>query len=153
MALAREMLDLAGIDADPEATMASGRAWPVWQAMIRAQGGDPGAALPVAAHRHEVRADRSGFVAGLDALAVGRASWMLGAGRRAPGDPVSATAGVIVRAGVGDAVTEGQPVLELHHDDPDRLTDALAELATGIRILHEPPADAHRPIVMDILRS
>ena len=44
VALAREMLELAGVtDADPAAALADGRAMDTWRAMIRAQGGDPDA--------------------------------------------------------------------------------------------------------------
>src|SRR6266704_3077112 len=50
LALAREMLALAGIDADPAAALADGRALSVYRAMIAAQGGDPDAALPRAPH-------------------------------------------------------------------------------------------------------
>ena len=43
LALAREMLALAGIDADPAAALADGRAMDRWRTMVRAQGGDPDA--------------------------------------------------------------------------------------------------------------
>ncbi len=52
-ALARAMLDLAGIDADPEKAVSSGRALDAYKAMIRVQGGDPDAPLPQARHRRE----------------------------------------------------------------------------------------------------
>ena len=42
LSLAREMLDLVGLDAvDPADLLADGRAMDAWQAMVRAQGGDP----------------------------------------------------------------------------------------------------------------
>ena len=60
VALAREMLRLAGLPADaeggPRAALSDGRALAVWDAMIRAQGGDPDADLPAATVHHEVRA-------------------------------------------------------------------------------------------------
>ena len=40
------MLAAAGIEADPAKALASGAAMDSWQAMIRAQGGDPDAPLP-----------------------------------------------------------------------------------------------------------
>ena len=47
LALAREMLDAAGVkDADPAKALADGSAMDVWRRMIAAQGGDPDAALP-----------------------------------------------------------------------------------------------------------
>ena len=52
LALATEMLALAGLDADPAAALADGRALERYRAMITAQGGDPDAPLPVGgAHR------------------------------------------------------------------------------------------------------
>ena len=69
------MLTLAGLsDVDPAAVLASGAAYPVWERIIAAQGGDPTAALPTAAHVEPVPADRSGVLAGCDALAVGVAA-------------------------------------------------------------------------------
>ena len=47
LALAREMLAGAGVtDVDPADKLADGSAMDAWKAMIRAQGGDPDAALP-----------------------------------------------------------------------------------------------------------
>jgi thymidine phosphorylase len=57
LALAREMLDAAGLpDADPAKALESGAAMDSWRAMIRAQGGDPDAALPEARESELLRA-------------------------------------------------------------------------------------------------
>ena len=50
LALAAQMLELAGIEADPAAAIADGRALQTFRAMVRAQGGDPDAPLPRAPH-------------------------------------------------------------------------------------------------------
>ena len=131
VALAREMLALAGIDADPAAVLASGAAYPVWEAMIAAQGGDPTAPLPVAQHVEEVRADRSGVLERCDALAVGVAAWRLGAGRARKEHAVQAAAGIRLLVDLGDEVEAGQPLLELHTDTPDAVAGALAALRGG----------------------
>jgi thymidine phosphorylase len=138
--LAQEMLDGAGVtDADPAAVLASGRAMDTWKAMISAQGGDPDAALPVAREHHVLPAPATGRLTRLDAYGVGVAAWRLGAGRARKQDPVSATAGVTWHAGVGDQVREGQPLLELHTDDPERIPRALEALedAIGVDTGHE----------------
>src|SRR5690349_9376132 len=57
VALAREMVALAGLDTDPAEVLASGRAMDSWRAMVAAQGGDPDAALPPPRHRESVTAD------------------------------------------------------------------------------------------------
>src|SRR6187551_1101658 len=61
LALAREMLDAAGLtDADPARALADGSAMDHWRRMIKAQGGDPDAALPVARETHVVPAPATG---------------------------------------------------------------------------------------------
>jgi thymidine phosphorylase len=135
VALAREMLALARItDADPARVLASGAAYPVWERMIAAQGGDPNAPLPVASHVEELVADRSGVLTRLDAFAVGVAAWRLGAGRARKEDPVQSAAGVRLLVDEGAEVEAGQPLLELHTDTPVAVDGARAALADGIEI-------------------
>ena len=87
---------------DPAAALADGRALDRYRAMIAAQGGDPDAPLPEAAHAQVVTAAESGWLRRLDARAVGVAAWRLGAGRARKEDPVSAAAGVICLAKPGE---------------------------------------------------
>ena len=149
VALAREMLELAGVEADPAAVLASGAAYPVWERMIAAQGGDPTAPLPVASHVEQVVAERSGVV-GLDALAIGTAAWRLGAGRARKEHPVQAAAGVVLLVDPGESVTAGQPLLELHTDTPSAVAGARAALAGGVTVVDEPVARS--PLVLDTIR-
>ena len=65
-------------------------------------------------------------------MAVGLAAWRLGAGRARKEDPVQAGAGVEMHAKPGDTVTEGQPLLTLHTDEPERFERALAALDGGV---------------------
>jgi thymidine phosphorylase len=128
-ALAGHMLDLAGIDADPREAIASGRALEHWRRMIKVQGGDPDAPLPEAAHRRDaLLSPADGYVTWLDARAVGVAAWRLGAGRARKEDSVSVAAGIRCLAKPGDYVQRGEPVLELHADDPARFDAALEAL-------------------------
>ncbi len=135
---AREMLQMAGIREDPEAALADGRAWTKFSEMVRAQGGDPDAALPEGESLAVVRADRDGFLQRLDARSVGVAAWRLGAGRARPQDPVSPAAGVICHARLGDAVRRGDPLLELQGDDRSRIPSALQALEGAIGIGEAP---------------
>lgn len=147
LVLAREMLALAGIDADPEAALRDGRALAKWEEMIRAQGGDPDAPLPVAAHTRIIEAPSSGHLAQLDARAIGVAAWQLGAGRARKEDAVSASAGVTWNASVGDRVEAGQPLLVLHADEPARL-DAVEAMARSSFAI-EPEAPSSAPLVLE----
>ncbi|MEV4618053.1 thymidine phosphorylase [Asanoa sp. NPDC049573] len=150
LALAREMLDAAGRpDADPAAALADGRAMDSWRAMIRAQGGDPEAAMPVARETHTVTAEADGFVETVDAYAIGVAAWRLGAGRARKEDPVSAAAGVLLHRRPGDPVKAGEPLYELRSDDPARFAAALEAAAGAVTISARPPAGT--PLVIDRL--
>jgi len=141
LALAGHMLELVGLEADPRQAIASGRALEVFKKMIKAQGGDPDAPLPRAAHRLDaLPASAAGWVTRLDARAVGVAAWRLGAGRARKEDAVSHTAGVRCLAKPGDYVAAGQPVLELHADDPGRFAAALEAVEGAVTIGSEPPA-------------
>ncbi|MEU4645990.1 thymidine phosphorylase [Nocardia fluminea] len=134
LTLAREMVAQAGLHVDPADVLADGRAMDHWRAMIQAQGGDPAAALPVARHSEVVRAESSGVLTRLDAMAVGVAAWRLGAGRARQGERVQAGAGIEMHAKPGDSVEVGQPILTLHTDTPDAFTGGLAALTDAVTI-------------------
>lgn len=143
VALAREMLAGAGQpDADPAAALRDGRAMDVWRAMIRAQGGDPDAPLPVAPHQETVHAESDGVLTRLDALQVGVASWRLGAGRARKEDAVQTTAGIEIHAKPGDSVRRGQALLTLHTQTPQRFERARAALVGAWDIGQTGPAPA-----------
>ena len=147
LALAREMLTLAGLDEDPQRALADGRALSTYRKMVAGQGGDPDAELPLAAHVQVVEAHADGWLRDLDALAVGTAAWRLGAGRARKEDPVSAGAGVMCLAKPGERVSRGQPLLELRTDDPARFERARRALNGGIDIGQQPPEAA--PVVIE----
>ena len=147
LALAREMLDLAGVSAHPEAALDDGRGLAKYHAMISAQGGDPDATLPEAAERRTVDAAAPGYMRRLDARSVGIAAWRLGAGRARKEDPVSAAAGVVCLKKPGDHVEAGEPILELHADDASRFQNAIDALHDAVEIGPEPPEPA--PLIVE----
>ncbi|MFI5737310.1 thymidine phosphorylase [Streptomyces anulatus] len=150
LALAREMLDAAGLkDADPEKALADGSAMDVWRRMISAQGGDPDATLPTAREQHIVTARSSGVLTRLDAYDVGVAAWRLGAGRARKEDPVQAGAGVELHAKPGDTVTEGQPLMTLHTDTPEKFDYALKALPGAYDIAPAGTSFAPLPVVRE----
>jgi thymidine phosphorylase len=138
LALAKEMLQLAGINKDPATGLKDGTALQVWKKMIIAQGGNPDIEIPVAKKKENVVATQSGYITDLDAYAIGLSAWRLGAGRAKKEDAVSKTAGIICLAKEGDYVEKDQPVLELHIDDASRLPLAKEALKNAFTIGAEP---------------
>jgi thymidine phosphorylase len=139
LALAREMLSAAGLsDVDPAEALASGRGMDSWNAMIRAQGGDPQAPLAVAKETELIRATESGYVESVDAMGIGLAAWRLGAGRARKEDPVSAGAGVLLHKRPGEKVAAGDVLAELRADDATRIPAALSAAAEAIVVAKQP---------------
>ncbi|WP_026180928.1 thymidine phosphorylase [Demetria terragena] len=151
VALAQEMLDAAGVEADPAQALRDGRAMDVWRRMIAAQGGDPDAELPVARETQTITAERDGVLTRLDALQVGVAAWRLGAGRARKEDPVQAGAGVQLHAKPGDPIRAGQTLLTLHTDTPERFARAQEALVGSYDIAEA--AGESTPLVLDRIGS
>jgi pyrimidine-nucleoside phosphorylase len=154
-----EMLLLGGVAHDAAVARASleraltdGTALRRFAEIVDAQGGDPSCIedpgrLPQPRARREVRADRSGFVAALDAELVGLAAVELGAGRARKEDRVDAAAGLLLRAPVGAVVRAGDVVAELHASDPARLEAGEKRLRAALSIADAIPAAA--PLVVE----
>ena len=152
IALAVEMLQAAGKDMgwdEVAAALTDGRAMDKWRAMIRAQGGDPDAVLPVAKHTTTVAVEQDGVLDRLDAYAIGVASWRLGAGRAQRSDIVQAGAGIEMHAKPGDTVRAGQPLLTLHTDTPQRFARALEALDGAVSISSESQRDRTTSVILD----
>ena len=146
--LAEEMLRLAGRRTkDPADALRDGSAMDVWKRMVRAQGGDPDAPLPVAPHAHDVLAEADGVLTHLDALGVGLAAWRLGAGRARQGEPVQASAGVEWFVQPGDRIERGQRLMTLHTETPERIPFALEALQGAFGV----GTDVHErlPLIVD----
>jgi thymidine phosphorylase len=146
--LAREMLELAGIDArDPEQTLRDGSAMDRFRALVAAQGGDLSVPLPVGKYSETVTAARGGTMGDIDAMAVGLAVWRLGAGRSRPGEAVQAGAGIRIHRRSGSPVTAGEQLFTLYTDTPERFPRAMAELSAGFSVTDTVPDE--RPLIID----
>ena len=160
--LAARMLVLGKVADDREnaerqvrGAIASGAGLDRFRRIIEAQGGDPKVVddytrLPQAPHHHIVSAPRRGYIAGIDAELIGRASVALGAGRDRVEDPVDPAVGILLAAKPGDAVRAGDPVLEMHYRDRGRLDRALQLAGSAITIDEQAPP--RRPLIVGEVR-
>ena len=90
----------------------SGAALEKFRQMVRAQGGDLSQPLPKAP-AHEISANRSGFIASIDAERLGQVVTDLGAGRRSVTDSIDHAVGVELLVQVGDSITLGTPIARI----------------------------------------
>ena len=91
--------------------------------LVAGLGGDVGALrepdrLPRAPLVMDVLSERSGYIAGIDALACGLAAMQSGAGRVAKTDTIDPAVGIVLRAKTGDYVQQGQPLFTVHAPGP-----------------------------------
>ena len=159
--LASQMLVVAGIAADESSArarvaevIANGTALDKFRAVIARQGGDPAVVddysrLATTSAREDVTARRRGFVVGIDAECIGRASMLLGAGRERLDTPIDYGAGILLRAGVGESVDAGQALAQLCIGQHARLEDARALAAAAFMIGDEPSPP--RPLVHEVV--
>ncbi len=117
---------------DAAAVLASGRAYARFERMVAAHGGDLGTLdrADAGVEVEEVRASRPGVLARCDAWDIGRAAFVLGAGRLRAEDAVHPGVGITVLRKVGEPVEEGQPLARLHHVGRG-LEHARAQLASA----------------------
>jgi len=131
--LAREMLQLAGISGvDPAENLKNGKAMDHWRRMIKAQSGDPDAALPIAKENLIISAEQTGTLTRMDALKVGVAAWRLGAGRSKQGEQLQLGAGIEIHAKPGQSITKGAPLFTLHTDKPELFERAQESLVGAV---------------------
>ncbi|MBD3368254.1 MAG: thymidine phosphorylase [Candidatus Eisenbacteria bacterium] len=136
------------------AALDEGRALERFRDFVNAQGGearvvdDPGL-LPRAAVTRAVASASNGFVRSVDALAVGRASVRLGAGRLRLGDPVDPAVGIVIAAPVGTKVEQGEP-LAVIHAATDVAADEAVDVVLGAFDVGEEPPEKRATIIGDL---
>jgi len=134
-----------------EGAIRSGRALELFLENVRLQGGDVTKLLADrgkrrSPHRAELRAERSGFVAGIDAYAIGLAGVHLGVGRNRTDEAVCPEAGMTLHRKKGEAIREGDLLVELYGKDEASLTPALELVRGAVRYADTRPTDT--PLIL-----
>ncbi len=130
------------------AHLTNGSALDKFREFIRAQGGDPAVVdqpglLPTPAVKIPVESPRPGWVRRIDALEVGMASKVLGAGRKTKEEAIDPSIGIRLLKKVGDEVERGEPLAEFHTDgDMEKIEPAIDKFLGAYEIgdeRKEPP--------------
>ena len=135
-------------------SLESGRAFEVFKAFIRAQGGDPEEAehpelLPSAAYQEAVCAERDGFVSDIRTEEIGRICLLLGGGRETKESAIDLSVGLVLCKKKGDAVKKGEPLAVIHASDPGKLSEAKKRLLEAYEFTSQKPEAA--PLIKDII--
>ena len=155
LSIASHMLAISGEFNDQSAATAAksvlenGAALEKFRRMVVAQGGaveqiDDLSLLPRAPLIGWIEAPMSGNIASIDAAEVGLAAMELGAGRMKKGDPVDHAVGIIIDHQVGDNVTQGKPLFQIHARDEESFNKARDRVLQAHQFSNEPiPALKH----------
>ncbi len=156
LTLSAELMGMCnGISAEKARSMAenalsSGAAYAKMREWIAAQGGDIDAPLPEAEIQREIRAEKAGYIAHMDAETVGRAACELGAGRKTKEDTVDFAAGIVLRKKTGDFVREGEVLAVLHTSSEEKLSAAAEMFRSALEFSAERPQK--KKLILDIVR-
>ncbi len=159
LALARRALELAGVDADPEAVLRDGRAAERFARMVAALGGPadfverPEAHLRAAPVVLPVHPEDSGVVTGHATRELGLAVIELGGGRRGDHDRIDHAVGLTQIAGPGTAVGPGegeQPLCVVHAASAEAAALAARAIRATITVGEDAPPPV--PVVTEELR-
>ncbi len=120
---------------DAAKVLASGAAYERFARMVRAQGGSlDKPLLGSGVTKVVVEAPRAGILQAADARGLGRAAFILGAGRRRAEDPVDFGVGLEVFGRPGARIERGEPLCTVWHRDGHALDEALAMVRTAMPI-------------------
>ena len=132
----------------------SGEALMTFANMVEAQGGNKEWILhpelfPTAPYSLEVKAEKDGYIIGVDTEGYGTASLLLGAGRNTKEDKIDFAAGIRLVKKTGDKVKCGDTVAVLYTSDKERLVPSAKKLAQATFIGDKKPIDV--PLIYDIV--
>ncbi len=122
--------------------------------MVEMQGGEQGyiydtSRFPSAAHIVEIKSTHQGYIAGIDALMVGRAAMELGAGRATKKDEIDLQAGIKLLRKSGDYVRKGQVIAEMHTNKPEKTAPCQALFLNAVTFCEEKPKSC--PSIIEII--
>lgn len=122
-----------------ERALKEGKAWDKFRVLVEVQGGDVRAIdnperLPQAPLVVPLKAERQGWIGGMDAREIGETAVDLGAGRRVKGAAIDPAVGIVVHCKVGDRVEQGEELLSVHARNQAEADAALGRLSKAVRI-------------------
>jgi pyrimidine-nucleoside phosphorylase len=139
-----QRIDRAEATAGVERALDQGIGAEAFARMIEAQGGDPRlvddpwTVLSRPSIRLPVQASEAGYLAGIDAEALGLAAAALGAGRMKKGDPIDPAVGIEFLPKIGDRLEEGQDIGTIHALDGNAATQASRRVLEAMTIGRDP---------------
>lgn len=162
--LGSNMLILSGLADNEESAkgmlisaIKDGRGLDKLQQMVREMGGDASYICPErigelcrVKRTVPIYPKEDGYIASMEAVKIGAASQMLGAGRAKKEDSIDPAVGLVMHKRVGDRVSLKEPLCTFYVNDESRLTEAIDCFYSAFTFSREQPEKA--PLVYDVIR-
>ena len=118
-----------------EKNLKNGKAYEAFRQFIQAQHGDITMIdqierLPDASFHLEIKAEQDGYIAAIDAEAIGIAAMYLGAGRTTKDDQIDHAVGITLKKKIGDRVTAQDTIAVLHSNQKENI-ESMKKLREG----------------------
>ena len=111
--------------------------------MVKAQGGDVSFVdnpekLNISPHTIDIKSSESGFVKKIDAMAIGKAAMMLGAGRFKKTDIIDLSVGLKLHVSVGEYIEKDTLIATLYVNNKTYLTECLNTVTQAFELSKSP---------------
>ncbi len=135
--------DLVAAKAKLMEQIRNGKALEKLKALVKAQGGDPafvddGNLFDKAPFSRDLSCPESAYVSRLDALTVGNASMLLGAGRATKESVIDLTAGIYLHKKIGEHAEKGEALATLYASDELLFDKAMGRLKAAYGFSEKP---------------
>jgi len=129
LVLGKKAEDLEEAKILAKTTLENKSAWNKFRELVIAQNGDVSfiddlEKLPEAPMRHEVKADRAGFISQIHARTVGETAVDLGAGRAKKTDLIDLSVGILVHKKVGEQINKNDVLFTILSNDSEKVKAA-----------------------------
>ncbi|MGL4362669.1 MAG: pyrimidine-nucleoside phosphorylase [Cellulosilyticaceae bacterium] len=161
MKLASQMLILGGSVKTEEESMVilqqcieSGRALDKMKQWVKSQGGnvceiEDTTLLPNAKYSIDVVSNKSGYVGAIDTAMIGKAAFVIGAGRKNKDDIIDLGVGLCIKKRIGDNVNEGDIIATIMYNDEQCLELAKKYVKEAFHISEEQVTV--EPLIYDVI--
>lgn len=162
LALGAEMLVMGGIAENSETALAlleenirNKKGLYKFAELISLQGGIPAvidnySLFPQRMCKSALISEEDGYIQEIDALLIGHAASVTGAGRKTIDDPIDYGAGIMLKKRVGDKVSRGEILARVFAENNEKCEDANQIIKQAIKIGSEKPEK--KPLIYEIIR-
>ena len=128
----------------------SGAAMDRFERMVHAQGGSLATARPIG-RAQPYLAKSAGTIQAIDGQLLGQAIIVMGGGRKVAGEAIDFSVGLQVHCKIGEALTAGQPILDVQCDDQSKAQLAMKLVEKAITVSDQIPTQT--PLWKDFSKS